>query len=450
MNTFPKQHQTTAKKSTCPKCHKRVPKNRPKLYCTICDQMKHFSCQGLSKTDAEYIINAQISWTCTDCITKILPINACRKQKGSLSTVFKVKCSSCSGYCYSSTSIRVCCFCDGSVHLKCFKNNLGCVKCCEDIIPGFHVNLYELYDDYVRLNNSVYNPFIREHFTNLIGDAISNEEHHNSMWNEVSELLVNCKYKQQKHVKKSGPAELKVFSHNIRSLAKNISKLRDDIDTYDKYDILAFNETNLRFENSANGSLNFKSDKLPNGMCDILLPNFHDPILQNPISSKGGGLAIYINKRVAETETQIEPFNPNPDPENLCGEFQFIKIHKCKGFKQTKILANIYRSPSRKAESFNLLLDSVLHKINRHSKKHIVIAGDFNMDLLKYESTADYQDLINTMANHGFVQIISRPTRITDTSATLLDHVYTNNLENTLSSNTVKPLLYAVVGGTNF
>ena len=79
-------------------------------------------------------------------------------------------------------------------------------------------------------------------------------------------------------MKKSGPTELKFFSHNIRSLAKNISKLRDDNDLYDKYDILAFNETNLSFEKLANGSLKFKSEKLPIGISDLLLQDFHGPI----------------------------------------------------------------------------------------------------------------------------------------------------------------------------
>ena len=426
----------TKSKPTCPKCLKRISKNRPKLFCTVCEQIKHFSCQGLSKNDAEHIINIQLSWTCADCIIEVLPINACKIPRGTQPTNFKIKCSSCCGYSYSSTNVRICHLCDESVHQKCYKNELGCLKCCENIIPGYHVNLYELYDDYNRLNNSTYNPYVREHFTNLIGDTISNEEHHNSMWREVSEFLTNCKYQQQKHVKISSPSQLNVFTHNIRSLAKNIEKLRDNIDVYNKYDILAFNETNLRFEKLSSGGLKFKSEKLPNGISDILLDNFHEPFLQNPASCKGGGLAIYVNKRVAE-ENKIEPYDPNPDPSNFSGEFQFIKIHECKGFNQTKIVGNVYRSPSRKAETFNSLLDSVLYKINRHCKKHIIIAGDFNMDLIKYESTEEFQDLINIMANHGFVQIISRPTRITDTSATLLDHVYTNNVEKTISSNVI-------------
>ena len=46
-----------------------------------------------------------------------------------------------------------------------------------------------------------------------------------------------------------------------------------------------------------------------------------------------------------------------------------------------------------------------------------------------------YQELIDIMPNHGFVQIVSRPTRVTDNSATLIDHVYTNKFDYTLSCN---------------
>ena len=36
---------------------------------------------------------------------------------------------------------------------------------------------------------------------------------------------------------------------------------------------------------------------------------------------------------------------------------------------------------------------------------------------------------------YGFVQLVSRPTRVTDHSQTLIDHVYSNNINNTLSCN---------------
>ena len=83
------------------------------------------------------------------------------------------------------------------------------------------------------------------------------------------------------------------------------------IDYYQK-----FNECNLKLE------------KHPKGIEDILLEGFHEPILQPPASSsgRGGGLAIYVNKRICE-ETDIDSkFNPNPEPDNVNGELKFIKI----------------------------------------------------------------------------------------------------------------------------
>ena len=156
----------------------------------------------------------------------------------------KIKCSSCSGWCYSLRNIRTCSWCQSNVHVKCFKDNLGCTSCCESIIPGFHATYYEIYDDYNKLNSDIFNPYDQNSRFNLIGDAMTNEEHQDSTWSNISSFLTSCQYKQQRNVKKSTCSQLKTFSMNIRSLTKNIDQLRDDIETYDKYDILCFNETN--------------------------------------------------------------------------------------------------------------------------------------------------------------------------------------------------------------
>ena len=226
----------------------------------------------------------------------------------------KIKCSSCSGWCYSSKNIRNCSWCQNSVHVKCFKDNLGCTSCCESLIPGFYATYYEIYDDYNKLNSAIYNPYARTSRCSLIGDAMANEEHQDSTWSDISAFLTHCQYKQQRNVKRSTSSQLKTFSMNIRSLFKNIDKLREDIEIYDKYDILCFNETNCTLE------------KLPNGINDVTLNGFHEPYIQNPIrtTGKGGGLAIYVHKRVVDSD-KIEVFNPNPEPSNTSGEFQFIK-----------------------------------------------------------------------------------------------------------------------------
>ena len=418
-------NMTSAKPGFCNVCSVRIPKNRPKLYCSICDQVKHFKCQKLSKAEAQKIIISDKFWICMDCIKDTLPIDA---TDSAPIPKFQVQCHCCNGWSYSPNNTQTCTWCSNIVHLNtCYKNNLGCISCCENLIPGYHLTSYEfLNEDYSRLNKAIFNPYGSADFSNLIGNAFDNDQElNNDYWNEVSDILTHCDYKQQTHVKSPTFSELKIFSLNVRSLVKNISNFRDEITTYGKYDVLCFTETNCTF------------DKLPNGMPDLLLDGFHEPIIQDPVrkSGKGGGLAVYINKRVCEVD-KIEKFCENPDPENLSGEFQFIKIHNCKGFNKTKVIGNVYRSPALKnTDKFIDLLDTVLRKLDRHSRKHMVLVGDVNINLLNHMKNQSAQNLIETISKYGFSQIVSRPTRVTDHSATLIDHVYTNDIHNTLSCN---------------
>ena len=171
---------STSKRVVCRKCSKRIAKNHPNLKCTICDEVQHSMCNRLTKLEARTIIDSRLDWICTNCITNILPINACTEAATTQNTKFKAKCKSCNGWCHSPSNLRTCTWCDGIIHAKCFKNYLGCISCCESIIPGYHSNYYESYNDYKMLNNIKYNPYDRNHHVNLIGDAVTNEEHQNS------------------------------------------------------------------------------------------------------------------------------------------------------------------------------------------------------------------------------------------------------------------------------
>ena len=115
-----------------------------------------------------------------------------------------------------------------------------------------------------------------------------------------------------------------------------------------------------------------------------------------------------------------------------------IKIKSCKKFSNTVIVGNVYRSPSSSNTSnFNNIIESTLNQLGRHKTKQILIAGDFNIDLIKYETDDHSRDLIDITSNHGFTQVISRPTRITNHSATLIDHIYTNKVNKVISSSVV-------------
>ena len=58
------------------------------------------------------------------------------------------------------------------------------------------------------------------------------------------------------------------------------------------------------------------------------------------------------------------------------------------------------------------------------------ICGDFNFDLLKYYTVNHCQEFYNTMSSNGYLPRITIPTRITDSSMTITDNIYTNTFSN--------------------
>jgi len=57
--------------------------------------------------------------------------------------------------------------------------------------------------------------------------------------------------------------------------------------------------------------------------------------------------------------------------------------------------------------------------------------GDINIKLLNFEKHIKTEYYLEGLFSNGFVPIIVKPTRITASSATLIDRVYTNNITTT-------------------
>lgn len=86
----------------------------------------------------------------------------------------------------------------------------------------------------------------------------------------------------------------------------------------------------------------------------------------------------------------------------------------------------VYRSPSHNNEKeFVSKLEEILSKISNENKE-IIILGDFNMDLLKTDSHNATSELLDTMMNYQLTPRITSPTRVTHSTATLIDHIYKN------------------------
>ena len=59
-------------------------------------------------------------------------------------------------------------------------------------------------------------------------------------------------------------------------------------------------------------------------------------------------------------------------------------------------------------------------------KYNIFLMGDFNIDLLQYESHCNTNDFLKTMVSNSFLPYILQPTRVTNHSSTVTDNIFSN------------------------
>ena len=91
--------------------------------------------------------------------------------------------------------------------------------------------------------------------------------------------------------------------------------------------------------------------------------------------------------------------------------------------KQKYIIGGIYRHPGQNINPFTDGLEKTLDKIVKGASPCIMM-GDLNINLMSYNSHVETTEYLDMVTIHGFLPVILMPTRITSTSATLIDHVY--------------------------
>ena len=57
----------------------------------------------------------------------------------------------------------------------------------------------------------------------------------------------------------------------------------------------------------------------------------------------------------------------------------------------------------------------------------IFIYGDFNLNVLEIAHNKFISEYIETIFSYGYLQLVTKPTRVAENSATLIDHVLTNS-----------------------
>ena len=152
----------------------------------------------------------------------------------------------------------------------------------------------------------------------------------------------------------------------------------------------------------------------------LMIPNY--TIIRKDAVNRGDtGLAVYIHdlvKHVTIRRTDLE----SDIVENMWFE---LKASKC-----SILIGFIYRNPKSASnwyDDFATMMDAIE---NVEHGKDMILLGDFNVNVLKDNSFWD-----STISLFNLHQMIKEPTRITRSTRSLIDHIYTNNPDRIVHSN---------------
>ena len=138
---------------------------------------------------------------------------------------------------------------------------------------------------------------------------------------------------------------------------------------------------------------------------------------------RGGGISIFIKcrfecKLLTNVSVCLDYF------ESLIVEVRFANC--------CILLGVFYRPPGHNVDLFTCKLSEILSGIRLTKYRRIIMCGDFNINLLNTnEASTDY--FLNQMNSHSLVPLITKPTRITDETATLIDNIFVSCSVNSVS-----------------
>ena len=156
-------------------------------------------------------------------------------------------------------------------------------------------------------------------------------------------------------------------------------------------------------------------------MCNINGYN-HECVYRQ--GKSGGGVSIYIKQHIK--------YDLREDMSMLNEAIETVFIEIGKGqFMSPKdvVIGVIYRPPNTDISIFNNYLSDILSSV-KSENKCIYLMGDFNVNLLNTDTHVLSNDFLNLMYSHAFIPLITKPTRISKSSATLIDNIFSNDINN--------------------
>ena len=194
-----------------------------------------------------------------------------------------------------------------------------------------------------------------------------------------------------------------VLHLNIRSINKNFEAFTE---FYSKlnyiFSVICFSETWASEENiNKNSTFQLKN---------------YNVIHQVRNSRKGGGLCIFIHESLCYKLRKDLSINSEA--------IESLSIEISNKKASNLIFNAIYRPPTGDIKVFEQFCKDIFSK--NQNMKHMMFAGDFNMNVLDYQFNGKVKSFFDLMYQRNLIPTINKPTRVGKNSATAIDHIITD------------------------
>ena len=197
--------------------------------------------------------------------------------------------------------------------------------------------------------------------------------------------------------------DFSLLSYDIRSFCSSI----DDFHSF--LTELNFNFDALRITQSW-------LDDLTKGLIHFSNYSSYHSLRSNNI--KSGDVSVYIS---------------NPFKVRLIAECTILNdnIETCflnlKRDNKRIVSGIVYRPPSGDYKECINTIEGIIEYCKYPNLDNFILCGDFNIDLLNYENNYISLQFLNSIQSNSLLPTITKPTRVTDDTATLIDNIFVMN-----------------------
>ena len=235
---------------------------------------------------------------------------------------------------------------------------------------------------------------------------LNTEDHdeNNSHLNNMHSCSSECDYYTDSELNAmhvTSTSCISTLSINCRSISNFFANIECSLKSLDnQFDFVGLTETWLK----------------TNDNTDIFnLPDY--TLMSRPRADKrGGGVGLYITDKTSFKVRDDLVMNPvTCQYESLFIE-TVMHDHKA-------IIGVIYKPPELNTDIFVAHFSDLMGIISKERKQCILMG---NIDLIKVDTHNQTKDFVHSLYTNAFYPTISKPTRVTEHSATLLDNIITN------------------------